>query len=786
MKFSLTPAILFLFSSDLSAQRFKQMDYGPLVSAGILNSRGQKSFRGMAAIRLNDKVKGGWLFDADRLQMVEAWTGEFKLEGTVYDGKHGGICRTPTDSWVAGASLSPGWAKDGSFKDPRESDVGPLPSDWAKYRGLYRHGSQIVFSYTVGGIAVLELPGIHALPNGEPVFSRTIRVEPNKAAMQVMVAEAAPPTLDKKGQKAQTSGFQVRFKSSSKRAQLKMKDKRVIFELPGHNKPETFKIYLASDNVEEARLDAFIKGDKPVDPETLTKGGPQLWKETVTAKGTIAEDTGPYVLDQMPVPYENPYKSWMRLGGFDFFSDGTRAAVCTWSGDVWLVSGIDDKLEKVEWRRYASGIYQALGLEIVDDKVYVLGKDQITRLHDFNNDGEADFYENFNNDWEVTDAFHAFAFDLRADAAGNFYFAFGSPVKKGGRGFERIVKHHGKLIRVSADGKKMDIYASGLRAPNGIGVHPNGQVTASDNEGTFVPATPVHWVREGDFLGVVDVAQDRQFKTPSWKGHFAKTKVKDPHDAPRNKSEEPKPICWISKNADNSGGCQEWVHSDKWGPFKDELLHLSYGRCCVFKVLKEEVNGQIQGGVVEFPNIKFTSTAMRARFNLRDGQLYVCGLKGWQTNAGKEGGFDRMRYTGKTVNMPTSIRVQPDGIEVTFTSPLNPEKAKDRDFYSVMQWDYLWNAGYGSSHYFIKNKDQKAKQPRRFAASVSGEPVEVKSVKLMDDEKTVFIEIPGLQPVMQMRIKYNIEAADGTSLKQEIYNTIHEIPVAESEEKKAG
>ncbi|MDP7254171.1 MAG: hypothetical protein QGF00_31515, partial [Planctomycetota bacterium] len=217
MKFSLIPAILFLFSSDLSAQRFKQMDYGPLVSAGILNSRGQKSFRGMAAIRLNDKVKGGWLFDADRLQMVEAWTGEFKLEGTVYDGKHGGICRTPTDSWVAGASLSPGWAKDGSFKDPRESDVGPLPSDWAKYRGLYRHGSQIVFSYTVGGIAVLELPGIHALPNGEPVFSRTIRVEPNKAAMQVMVAEAAPPTLDKKGQKAQTSGFQVRFKSSSKR-----------------------------------------------------------------------------------------------------------------------------------------------------------------------------------------------------------------------------------------------------------------------------------------------------------------------------------------------------------------------------------------------------------------------------------------------------------------------------------------------------------------------------------------------------------------------------------------
>jgi hypothetical protein len=786
MKFCLIPVALFLFSSDISAQRYKQMDYGPFVSAGIQTSRGQKCYRGMAAIKLNEKVKGGWLFDADRLQMVEAWTGDFKLEGTAYDGKHGGICRVPTDTWAAGASVSPGWAKEGSFEDPRESDVGPLPADWAKYRGLYRHGNRVVFSYTVGASGVLELPAIDALETGEVLFSRTFRVEPNKAAMQVMVAEASPPSLDKKGLKAQTSGFQIRFKATTKKAKFKRIDSRVIFELPAHAKPEIFKIYLASDNLEKSKLDAFIMSDKPVDPETLTKGGPSLWKETVTAKGTIAENTGPYVLDQIPIPSDNPYKSWMRPGGFDFFSDGTRAAVCTWSGDVWLVSGIDDKLEKVEWRRYASGIYQALGLEIVDDKVYVLGKDQITRLYDLNNDGEADFYENFNNDWEVTEAFHAFAFDLRADAAGNFYFAFGSPVQKGGRGFERIVKHHGKLIRVSADGKKMDIYASGLRAPNGIGVHPSGQVTASDNEGTFVPATPVHWVKEGGFLGVVDATQDREFKTPSWQDHFAKTKVKDPSDAPREKAEEPKPICWIPKNADNSGGGQEWVLSDRWGPFKDELLHLSYGRCCVFKVMKEEVNGQIQGGVIEFPDIKFSSTAMRARFNPRDGQLYVCGLKGWQTNAAKEGGLDRMRYTGKAVNMPSSLRVKPNGIEVTFTSPLNPEKANDKEFYSIMQWDYMWNASYGSSHYFIKNKGQKAKQPKRFAATVSGESVEVKSVKLLDDKKTVFIEIPDLVPVMQMRIKYNLEAADGTSMKQEIYNTIHEIPVVESDEKKAG
>ena len=38
----------------------------------------------------------------------------------------------------------------------------------------------------------------------------------------------------------------------------------------------------------------------------------------------------------------------------------------------------------------------------MNDDIYVLGRDQITRLHDLNGDGEIDFYENFNNDMEVT------------------------------------------------------------------------------------------------------------------------------------------------------------------------------------------------------------------------------------------------------------------------------------------------------------------------------------------------------------------------------------------------
>jgi hypothetical protein len=52
-------------------------------------------------------------------------------------------------------------------------------------------------------------------------------------------------------------------------------------------------------------------------------------------------------------------------------------------------------------------------------------------------------------------------------------------------------------------------------------------------------------------------------------------------------------------------------------------------------VLQERVGDVPQGGVFKFP-FKFDSGAMRPRFSPIDGQLYVAGLKGWQTDGAKD------------------------------------------------------------------------------------------------------------------------------------------------------
>jgi hypothetical protein len=209
------------------------------------------------------------------------------------------------------------------------------------------------------------------------------------------------------------------------------------------------------------------------------------------------------------------------------------------------------------------------------------------------------------------------------------------------------------------------------------------------------------------------------------------------------------------------------VTSDKWGPdSRGDLLHLSYGKCRLFKVLIDKsaaAGGEIQGGVVRFP-LKFDSGVMRARVNPADGQLYVAGLRGWQTEAATDACFQRVRYTGKPVYMADGMKVKPNGIEITFTQPLDPEVANDPGSYGVEQWNYRWTSEYGSDEYSVKNP-----------TSTGRNTVEVSSAKLQQDGKTVFLEIADLRPVMQMLIRYDLEAKDGTVMRDEIACTVNAV-----------
>jgi hypothetical protein len=170
-----------------------------------------------------------------------------------------------------------------------------------------------------------------------------------------------------------------------------------------------------------------------------------------------------------------------------------------------------------------------------------------------------------------------------------------------------------------------------------------------------------------------------------------------------------------------------------------------------------------QGGVVKFP-LKFDSGVMRGRFNPKDGQYYACGLKGWQTNGAKDGAIHRVRYTGNAVTMPTSLRITDKGIHIGFTAPVEQASAADPENYAIQQYNYQWTSNYGSPEYKVSDPKQKGR-----------DQVEIKGVKVSPDRKEVFLEVPDLKPVMQMRIKMNLKTNTGADLITEIGNTINVV-----------
>ena len=566
-------------------------------------------------------------------------------------------------------------------------------------------------------------------------------------------------------------------------------DGSLVLRLPAGNDP--LKFVLSVTAIREPQVDAeqlvSLVTAPPIDLASLTKGGPRRWPEVLTTEVTPGSDHGPFAVDVLTPPDNNPWFAQLRLTGFDFFDDGDRAAVCSWDGDVWLVSGLRGRQEgktvrrgdgekhqnpssssisssppllvspsppRLTWQRIANGLFQPLGLKIVNGQIYVTCRDQLAILRDFNGDGETDFYECFNNDHQVTEHFHEFAMGLQTDADGNFYYA-----KSGRHALAAVVPHHGTLLRVSKDGSRTDILATGFRAANGVCLNPDGSFVVTDQEGFWNPKNRINWVTPA-----------KPGEKPNFYGNlFGYTDVTDSSD-----SAMVPPLCWITNAFDRSPAELVWVTSDKWGPLKGSLLNLSYGNGKVFVVPHEKLvereterggGGEkerassrtiVQGGMCELPIPQFPTGIMRGRFSAADGHLYACGMFAWAGNQTQSGGFYRIRATGKPAHAPIDLKATKRGVTLTFTEPLDPATATDAARYVVQTWSLKRTASYGSKHF-----DEQT--------------LKVSNVTLSPDHKTVQLELPNIRPTWCMSIDYKLTGEKGEPVNGLIHNTIHEL-----------
>ena len=707
--------------------KWKKMNYGPAQFWTIQVAGGNIVYKGIA-IRL-DEGPGGiargnkWmLYDHDTMRVAAAWEGSGYIDwrGIAFDQSHGSHASLVGNKAFENP-VGPGVGRpsDGSFKDPRflgrdGKPYGPLPRDWTHYKGLYLHGNRAVIRYTIGETEIRELPGYETM--GETtVFTRTLEIQKNSQTLRLRIAP---------GDKA------VALKGGNGLRLVRGKDQFFVLEVLPSATPVRAKVLISA--TDQVTLDAHLANSgPPIGLSQLTSGGPKRWPEMVTTAGKSGGDQKPFEVDEVTLPLENPWNSWMRLGGFDFFPDGKRAAVATWLGDVFIVDGIGGKFGKHHWQRIATGLFQPLGVRIVDNAIYVTCRDQISKLHDLNGDNEVDYVESFNNDHQVTEHFHEFAMGLQTDKKGNFYYA-----KSARHAKTALVPHHGTLLKVSADGKHTEIIANGFRAANGVCLNPDGTFIVTDQEGHWNPKNRINYVKKGGFYGNM----------------FGYHDVTDNSDAAMDQ-----PLCWITNSFDRSPGELMWVPQEaKWGALNGQLLNLSYGTGRIFLVPHEKIGNQAQGGMISL-GLDFPTGIMRGRFHPGNGQLYATGMFAWAGSKRGDGGFYRIRHTGKNPNLPVLLQATNDGIQLGFTNKLDAATATSTRSYQVEVWDLRRTRNYGSRHY----------NQRKLA---------IKKVTLSADGSKTRLHIPELKPTWGMSIKYNLRDASGKEVKGEIHNSVHQMP----------
>ncbi|MCK0136065.1 c-type cytochrome [Arenibacter sp. S6351L] len=423
-----------------------------------------------------------------------------------------------------------------------------------------------------------------------------------------------------------------------------------------------------------------------------------------------------------------------KIGGLAFLPDG-RLLFTTWDteGGVYVLDGFQDgDSTKINKKRIAAGLQEPLGIEVVDGKIFVVQKHELTQLIDVNNDDIIDEYRAICNTWGVTDDFHEFAFGLLYDK-GYFYVSLSMAMRL--LATEKQKKDRGRTLKIAPNGS-FERINFGLRTPNGIGRGVDGELFVTDNQGEWLPANKLIHVKKGEYHGMAWGLLDRLEEPPKMV----------------------QPTLWLPDTEIGNSPSEPIIMKD--GPYKGQMLHGDVSHGGIKRDFLEKINGSYQGAVFRF------TQGLHAGVNRLcwgpDGALYIgeIGMVGGWTWREKKYGLQRIKFNGKPTFEMLAVRARPEGFEIEFTQPLiNTQEIVSSDFI-LTQWWYKPTEDYGG--------------PKMNLESLS-----VTTTDLSLDRKKLYIEVPGLKKehVVYLRIPDNLQSANGQNLwTSEAWYTLNNIP----------
>ncbi len=187
-----------------------------------------------------------------------------------------------------------------------------------------------------------------------------------------------------------------------------------------------------------------------------------------------------------------------KVSGLAFLGDGDLAVLTTGSvnsggwdtsvpGKVFVLKGAQeaDGPEDVTVVEAAGGLQNPMGIDVIDDKIYVSERYQLTELSDADGDGS---YETRRKvaEYPSGNNFHEFAFGLIHDEE-NFYVNLSVAIDNGGATTnpQPAKKNRGTSVKIDRATGAISYVAGGLRTPNGVAFGPEDELFAMDNQGAW-------------------------------------------------------------------------------------------------------------------------------------------------------------------------------------------------------------------------------------------------------------------------------------------------------------
>ena len=121
-----------------------------------------------------------------------------------------------------------------------------------------------------------------------------------------------------------------------------------------------------------------------------------------------------------------------------------------------------------------------------------------------------------------------------------------------------------------------------------------------------------------------------------------------------------------------------------------------------------------------------------------------------------------MSATGRVVTLPKSVIPTDKGVLIQFDVELDPKAATNPDNYSIATWCYRRTGSYGSPQY----KADCAPGIDWHAPS---------SAYVSEDRRSVFVGVPEMKPVMQLRVGWSLSTSAGQAFEKNAYTTPYEL-----------